>query len=127
MGYCNPFLRAAGDDPASLAASMHASGVSGVILVDLPPDAGLPGQVHHSLFAALTAQGVPPVPLAAPTTAPHRLRALMAAAKDGFLYCVSVAGVTGTRDALPEGLAEWVAGLRAAAGGEDEARYGAML
>jgi tryptophan synthase alpha chain len=50
--------------------------------------------------------------MAAPTSTPERIRAV-AAASTGFIYCVSRTGVTGVRDALPEGLPELVHRIRA--------------
>ena len=54
--------------------------------------------------------------LVAPTSPDSRIRKLVSAAErtgGGFLYCVSLSGVTGARDQLPEGLAEFIARVRA--------------
>jgi tryptophan synthase alpha chain len=101
MGYANPFY-ALGE--RAFAEAAGAAGVDGVIVADLPPEEG------ESLFADLEAHGIAPVLLAAPTTTEARL-ARIAARTRGFLYYVSLTGVTGARDALP---AELEAGVRRA-------------
>jgi tryptophan synthase alpha chain len=104
MGYANVFL-AMGEEPFVSAAAEV--GVDGTIVVDLPPEEG------EALFARERAAGVDPILLAAPTTTPERL-ARLAAQSRGFLYYVSLTGVTGARAALPAGLAEGVRRARAA-------------
>lgn len=64
------------------------AGVAGLIVPDVPIDEGA------QLRAAARRAGLAVVPLAAPTTAADRLARICAEA-DGFVYCVSVAGVTG--------------------------------
>ena len=83
-------------------------GVSGIVVPDLPVDeAGAGG------FAELSAErGVTFCPLAAPTSTDERLRRVGELAS-GFVYCVSVAGVTGVRDALPPGAVELLRRARA--------------
>jgi tryptophan synthase alpha chain len=91
MSYLNP-LRAAG-----LARAMRriaAAGVAGVIVPDR--DLLAPGEVLEPARAA----GLAVPPLVAPTTPLSRLPALLAGA-GGFVYVVSVAGVTGARSAAP--------------------------
>jgi tryptophan synthase alpha chain len=74
-------------------------GVSGVVIPDLPVD-------EAGRFAELAAErGVAYCPLAAPTSTDERL-ARVGELATGFVYCVSVAGVTGVRDALPPGAVE---------------------
>lgn len=75
------------------------AGVSGLVIPDLPMDEA----EEFSGFAADA--GVAFCPLAAPTSADKRLEQIGAAAT-GFVYCVSVAGVTGARDSLPPGAVE---------------------
>jgi len=104
MGYANTFLHM-GAEPFSRAAAEV--GVDGTIVVDLPPEEG------EDLFAAEEAAGVDPVLLAAPTTGPARL-AKIAKRTRGFLYYVSLTGVTGARARLPEQLAEGVRRVREA-------------
>jgi tryptophan synthase alpha chain len=75
------------------------AGVSGIVVPDLPVDeAGRFAQVS-------TERGVAFCPLAAPTSTGERLRQVGELAA-GFVYCVSVAGVTGARDELPPGAVE---------------------
>jgi tryptophan synthase alpha chain len=75
------------------------AGVSGVVIPDLPVD-------EAGGFAELAAErGVAFCPLAAPTSTGERL-ARVGELATGFVYCVSVAGVTGVRDALPPGAVE---------------------
>jgi tryptophan synthase alpha chain len=101
MGYANVFL-AMGEE--HLVESAAAVGVDGTIVVDLPPEEG------ESLFAREEAAGIDPILLAAPTTTPERL-ALLAARTRGFLYYVSLTGVTGARAELA---ADVEAGVRRA-------------
>jgi tryptophan synthase alpha chain len=75
------------------------AGVSGVVIPDLPVD-------EAGRFAEFAAErGVAYCPLAAPTSTDERL-ARVGELATGFVYCVSVAGVTGVRDALPPGAVE---------------------
>ena len=101
MGYANPFY-ALGVE--GFVAEAVGAGVDGVICPDLPPEEGA------DLYGALEKAGVDGVLLAAPTTTPARL-ALLARETRGFLYYVSLTGVTGARQALASGIE---AGVRAA-------------
>lgn len=103
MGYANPF-HAFGDEAFAEAAA--ASGVDGVIVPDLPPEEG------GAFYAACEARGIDAVLLAAPTTTPERMQTLGSATR-GFLYYVSLTGVTGARRSLAEGLREKVSEVRA--------------
>ncbi len=92
MGYANQFL--GGGDGAVAARRVAQAGAAGVIVADLTPDEGGPFEAvarEHD-FAV--------VYLVAPTTPPAR-RAIIAARSGGFLYCVSLVGVTGARTTLP--------------------------
>lgn len=89
MGYANP-IESMGYDAFTTA--MHASGVDGAIIVDLPPEEDGP------LRAAFNAHGLSIIRLATPTTDNIRLTKVLAGAS-GFLYYVSVAGVTGANAA----------------------------
>ncbi|MCX7669681.1 MAG: tryptophan synthase subunit alpha, partial [Anaerolineae bacterium] len=86
-------------------ADAAAAGADGLIVPDLPPEEA------GELAAACAAAGLALVHLAAPTTTAARLERL-AAATTGFLYLVSVAGVTGARDRLPPDLADFIARAR---------------
>jgi len=85
-----------------------AAGIDGMIVPDLPADEAEP------LGRALAARDLVYIPLVAPTTPPSRREAILAHAT-GFIYCVSVTGITGERDALPEHLDEYVRGVKAEA------------
>jgi tryptophan synthase alpha chain len=104
MGYVNPFL-AYGLE--RFAAEAAAAGVSGAIVPDLPFEEAEP------VRAALAAHGIELVPLVAPTTSPERMHAIAAQAR-GFVYYVSVTGVTGARAQLPADMAERLQLLRRA-------------
>lgn len=103
MSYYNPILRL-GIEASARAA--HEAGADGFIVPDLPPEEAGP------LDAACRAHGLDLVFLAAPTSTGERLR-LIAQATQGFLYLVSVVGVTGARERLSEGLHEFVERVRA--------------
>lgn len=82
-----------------------ACGLSGFVVPDLPLEES------DELDAACRAAGLVLVRLVTPTTPPERAEQI-ARRSTGFLYCVSVAGVTGERTALPAGLVDRVAWLR---------------
>ncbi len=71
------------------AEKLEASGIDGVLVVDLPPEEA------HDLQAVLKDKNIHIIRLAAPTTTPERLRMLTAGA-GGFLYLITRTGVTGT-------------------------------
>lgn len=89
MGYANP-IESMGYE--AFAKAMAASGADGVIIVDLPPEEDAP------LRAAFDANGLSIIRLATPTTDDNRLTKVLDGAS-GFLYYVSVAGVTGANAA----------------------------
>jgi len=99
MGYANP-IHAMGPVPFAQAAAEV--GVDGIIVPDLPPEEGEP------YYAACRERGIDPVLLAAPTTSTERLAMLVERTR-GFLYYVSLQGVTGAREALAHGIREKVA------------------
>jgi tryptophan synthase alpha chain len=103
MGYANPMTRRGPDWFAS--ACMDA-GVDGVICVDLPPEE------DQDLGPALRAAGVDFIRLATPTTDAARLPEVLKSAS-GFVYYVSVAGITGLQQAATESVAAAVAQLKA--------------
>ncbi len=86
MGYLNP-IEAMGYAP--FAAAAEAAGVDGVLVVDMPPEEE--GQLHPELLA----HGLDPIFLLAPTSAPERMRMIAQKAR-GFVYYVSLKGVTGS-------------------------------
>lgn len=83
-----------------------ASGVDGVLCVDLPPEEG-----EDELVPALRDQGVDAVFLLAPTSTRERVNRV-AAMSSGFVYYVSRTGVTGERSALPSDLVRDLKRLR---------------
>jgi tryptophan synthase alpha chain len=103
FGYVNPILRM-GLEPFVLRAA--AAGVDAVLVPDLPLEESA------ALGTAAEARGLALVLLAAPTTPPARLLAIGRATR-GFLYFVSVTGVTGARTELPEELPSRLAAARA--------------
>ncbi len=106
MGYLNPLLNHGLERFAADAAD---AGVDGLIVVDCPPEEAGP------LADALDAVGVSLIRLATPTTDDARLK-VVAARTSGFVYYVSVAGVTGVREADAEAVAPAVIRVRAATG-----------
>jgi tryptophan synthase alpha chain len=99
MGYANQFL--GGGDGRAAAERLSHAGAAGVIVADLTPDEGAPFE------AVAREQDLAVVYLVAPTTPPAR-RAIVAGRSGGFLYCVSLVGVTGARAELPASVADLV-------------------
>jgi tryptophan synthase alpha chain len=81
------------------------AGFAGLIVPDLP------GDEAADFFAATRAAELDLIQLVAPTTPADRVERILSHCS-GFVYCVSVAGVTGVRDQLPETLQEQLAALR---------------
>lgn len=111
MGYYNPILsyRGATEEAQGVAgfvAGAAAAGADGFIVPDLPPEEA------EQMEAACQAYQLALVYLLAPTSTPERI-ALVAARTSGFLYLVSLTGVTGAREALPLDLADFVRRVRA--------------
>jgi len=104
MSYVNPIL-AYGLE--RFAADSAAAGVDGFIVPDLPPEEA------GALETICQQHGLALAYLLAPNSPSERV-ALVAARAQGFIYLVSVTGVTGARDALPPTLPEFVARVRAA-------------
>ena len=104
MAYANQVI--GGGDGAETAGRLSSAGASGVIVADLTPDEGGPFE------AVARAADLAVVYLVAPTTEPER-RARIAARTGGFLYCVSLVGVTGARATLPRAVGRLVRDVRA--------------
>ncbi len=83
-------------------------GVSGLIIPDLPPEEG------SELESITRQQNLDLIYLLAPTSTGERIK-LVAERSRGFIYLVSVSGVTGTRDSLPQDLGAFVSRVRKAA------------
>ncbi len=104
MGYANPMLTRG---PGWFARAAADAGVDGVICVDLPPEE------DAMLGPALRGAGIDLVRLATPTTDAARLPTVLEGA-GGFLYYVSVAGITGAQQAQAGSIERAVAALKAA-------------
>jgi tryptophan synthase alpha chain len=106
MGYLNPLFSAGYEAFAARAAD---AGVDGLICVDCPPEEA------DELTDALEANGLSLIRLTAPTTDDKRLPAVVKRTS-GFVYYVSVAGVTGVKSANAADVAPAVARIKAASG-----------
>jgi tryptophan synthase alpha chain len=104
MVYANVVLT---HGPDRFAAKLLDAGACGAIVPDLPP-----GE-DDAVAAALTERGLAPIGFVSPTTPPERLERVATGAV-GFTYVVSLAGVTGERAELPDGLAELIAAVQRA-------------
>jgi tryptophan synthase alpha chain len=102
MGYYNPIHAYGNDRFANEAAE---AGVDGLITVDLPPEE------DEVLRRPAMARGLDIIRLATPTSTDQRLAAILNGA-DGFLYYVSIAGVTGTKSCAEADVRATVARLR---------------
>lgn len=98
MGYYNPFL-AYGE--AKVVQAAADAGISGFIVVDLPSDEA------KKFCEACSKHSVSFIPLIAPTSTDKRMEQLAAVAS-GYLYCVSVTGVTGSRSELSSDLGPYM-------------------
>lgn len=103
MGYYNPVLNYGLEKYAKDCA---AAGVDGFIIPDLPAEESAP------FHEAVRAEGLALIPMLAPTSTDERI-AHGCASAEGFIYCVSVAGVTGARTELPPSLPAFVKRVRA--------------
>jgi len=102
MSYYNPIFRMG---ESTFCKAAQAAGVDGVIVPDLPPEQAqllLEIAPHYNLATIF---------LVAPTSPPERMQ-LIASVSTGFVYCVSLTGVTGARAALSDEIAPMLAELR---------------
>ena len=102
MTYFNPVFNYG---LGKFSAACAKSGISGLIIPDLPPDEG------SELEAISQKQGLDLIYLLAPTSTKERIK-LVAKRSRGFIYLVSVTGVTGARDRLPTDLKTFAARVR---------------
>jgi tryptophan synthase alpha chain len=102
MGYYNPIYQYG---VARFLADAKAAGVDGLIVVDLPPEE------DEELCLPAKAAGLHFIRLATPTTDDRRLPAVLRNTA-GFVYYVSIAGITGTRSAADADIARAVARLK---------------
>jgi len=102
MSYFNPMFSYGLEEFCTACAR---SGISGLIIPDLPPEEG------SELEAISRRQGLDLIYLLAPSSTEERIR-LVAERSRGFIYVVSVTGVTGVRKRLPADLEAFVARVR---------------
>jgi len=103
MGYFNPLLQYGLERFVRACVEV---GVDGVIVPDLPPNES------DELHALCREAGRDLIFMVAPTSTERHLREVAARAS-GFIYCVSLTGVTGARDRLPEELPAFLQRVRA--------------
>jgi tryptophan synthase alpha chain len=103
LSYYNPILQYGLTRFCGEAAS---AGVDGVIIPDLPPDES------EELMAAARSSGLDVIFLLAPTSTSGRIDVVTERAS-GFIYCVSLTGVTGVRDRLPDDIRNLVHRIKA--------------
>lgn len=102
MGYYNPVFRYG---PERFSVDAASAGIDGLLLVDLPPEEAC------EIQGLLQREGIALITLLAPTTPEERQKKL-AAAGEGYLYYVSMTGVTGTQNVDPDAIAAAVSTLR---------------
>ena len=102
MGYYNPFLRYGVEAFIRDAAD---AGLDGIIVADMP------GEESGPFNEVCRQHGIYLIPLLAPTSPDERIAQACKQA-DGFIYCVSLTGVTGARRELGSGLSELVGRIR---------------
>jgi len=103
MGYYNPVLHYG---PRQFAEDAAGAGVDGLLLVDLPPEEA------EEIHGFLQDFGIKLITLLAPTTPPARM-AHLAAGGEGYLYYVSMTGVTGVQQVDAAAIEEAVVALKA--------------
>lgn len=104
MGYYNPLLAYG---LARFVADAAEAGADGFIIPDLPPE-----EAAEFVEALRGASALPLIPMLAPTSPGERMEMIARHAK-GFIYLVSVTGITGERREMAAGLADLVAQVRA--------------
>ncbi len=103
MGYVNPILRYGME---KFTPDAHASGADGFIIPDLPPD-------EAGAFSSLCEEkGMALVHLLAPNSTDERVDLVLAHSR-AFVYLVSITGITGEQNALPETLNDFIGRIRA--------------
>lgn len=102
MTYINPILA---HDPRKFAAEAAQAGVAGVIVPDLPVEESEP------VAGWLRSASLDTIFMVAPTTSPERM-AKICEHSSGFVYCVTVTGITGARNELPAGMKDLLGEVR---------------
>ena len=103
MGYYNPILHYGQE---KFCAASHKAGIDGFIIPDLPPDEG--GEAE----AVMQKHGLDLVYLVAPTSDTDKRLKFIADRAHGFIYVVSLKGVTGARAAVSNDLDEFISRVR---------------
>jgi tryptophan synthase alpha chain len=103
MTYFNPIMHFG---PENFVVSAARNGIQGLIVPDLPPEEST------ELAGSCQASGMHLIHMLAPTSSPERIRAVAGRA-EGFIYLISVAGVTGARQQLPAALPGLIGGIKA--------------
>jgi tryptophan synthase alpha chain len=98
MTYYNPVLKYG---PENFCVACARSGIDGLIIPDLPPEEGV------ALERSAREQGIDLIYLLSPTSTPERI-GIVSHKSSGYIYLVSVAGVTGARTNLPPGLEAFI-------------------
>jgi tryptophan synthase alpha chain len=98
MSYINPILAY---DPRKFAAEAAQAGVAGVIVPDLPVEESEP------VAGWLRSASLDTIFMVSPTTSSHRVQSICEHSS-GFVYCVTVTGITGARKDLPSGMKELI-------------------
>jgi tryptophan synthase alpha chain len=102
MGYFNPILNYGIE---RFIADCATAGIDGLIIPDLPPEES------DEVAAACRRHGRDLIMLLAPTSPDRRIKEVAVRAT-GFIYCISLVGVTGARARLQDGLAPYIARVR---------------
>ncbi len=102
MSYINPILA---HDARRFAAEAAQAGVAGVIVPDMPVEESEP------VAGWLRAASLDTIYMVAPTTSPTRM-GMICERCSGFVYCVTLTGITGVRKDLPPGLKEMLNEVR---------------
>jgi tryptophan synthase alpha chain len=103
MGYANPVLKYG---VAAFCRRAAAAGVAALVIPDVPIEESA------ELRATCHGHGLHLIAFLAPTSTPARISAVAAEA-GGFIYCMSITGVTGARASLAAGLGDFLQGVRA--------------
>lgn len=103
MGYYNPIMKYG---EKRFAVDAAEAGISGVIIPDLPFDEG------DSFYQVLEDHGLEGILMVSPNTGQKRLKAIASRAR-GFVYCVSMLGVTGTEGELYQEMGSYIDRVRA--------------
>ena len=103
FGYYNPFLQYG---IREFCRDARSAGADGVLVVDLPPEES------REMAPQARKSGLDWIPLVSPTSGEERIRNATVVGS-GFLYLISVTGITGTRKSLPPRLRNWTREVKA--------------